>query len=437
MRATFFSSLLTSALAFSLPFVKERNRDSTVATFNSLSQRQLSEKGVYAHFMFGIISSYTAADWEKDISLAKAVGIDAFALNAGKDDHNDAQLTLAYDAADKLGFKLFISFDFAYWTTGDISTIATYLNTYGTRSSQLKVGDRAFVSTFIGDGFDWRAVEAQSIPLFACPNWQPGSFSTAASDCGFSWDAWPTTNNQPINQNKTTASDVNYINSLGGKPYMMPVSPWFFTHYGPDLYNKNWAFLSDFLWQSRWQQILDISPQYVEIITWNDFGESHYVGPLHPENPSVYAPNGQENGAKKWVEGMDHSAWMDVAAPYIKAYKAGASSPTVDEIVYYYHLSSKAAACSDAVGPPTGADFPLDNVFATILASAPATVIVNGQRADVQAGITTVVGPLNVGAPTFEFQRDGTTLFSGTGGKEITAERTVQPYNAFVGAIKA
>jgi hypothetical protein len=32
-----------------------------------------------------------------------------------------------------------------------------------------------------------------------------------------------------------------------------------------------------------------------------DFGESHYIGPLHDNNPSVYA--GGDNGAVKWVKG--------------------------------------------------------------------------------------------------------------------------------------
>jgi glucan endo-1,3-alpha-glucosidase len=36
----------------------------------------------------------------------------------GKDDYNDAQLTFAYAAAENTNFKVFISFDFAYWTSG-------------------------------------------------------------------------------------------------------------------------------------------------------------------------------------------------------------------------------------------------------------------------------------------------------------------------------
>ena len=94
------------------------------------------------------------------------------------------------------------------------------------------------------------------------------------------------------------------------------VSPWFFTHYGTGSFNKNWLFVSDFLWAQRWEQILQLKPQFLEIITWNgapsfpcpslhllnrviDFGESHYIGPLHPDKTSVYA--GGDTGAIEWV----------------------------------------------------------------------------------------------------------------------------------------
>src|ERR1700733_3945158 len=71
----------------------------------------------------------------------------------------------------------------------DMSTIAGYINTYGSRPAQFTYNQKVFVSTFIGDGFDWRSVESQSKPLFACPNWQTISLNSTSVDCGFSWDA--------------------------------------------------------------------------------------------------------------------------------------------------------------------------------------------------------------------------------------------------------
>lgn len=37
------------------------------------------------------------------------------------------------------------------------------------------------------------------------------------------------------------------------------------------------------LWYERWEAINWLGPDLVEIVTWNDWGESHYIGPLSDE----------------------------------------------------------------------------------------------------------------------------------------------------------
>ena len=66
---------------------------------------------VFAHFMVGIVSSYGPSNWERDMNMAKSYGIDGFALNVGKDSYTESQLRMAYDAAARVGFEVFISFD--------------------------------------------------------------------------------------------------------------------------------------------------------------------------------------------------------------------------------------------------------------------------------------------------------------------------------------
>lgn len=113
--------------------------------------------------------------------------------------------------------------------------------------------------------------------------------------------------------------DKQYREKLNGAPYMAAVSPWFFTHYGQDSYNKNWLYPSDNLLIDRWEMILGLNnpPPLLQIISWNDFGESHYIGPLRPHVPDVYA-----EGAETWVAGFRHYGWRDLMKPYIKAYKS-------------------------------------------------------------------------------------------------------------------
>ncbi|KZP29428.1 glycoside hydrolase family 71 protein [Athelia psychrophila] len=137
-----------------------------------LEDRATGTKYVFAHFIVGIVASYAQSDWTNDMKLAQAIGIDGFALNIGKDSYNAQQLGYAYAAAQALNFKVFLSFDFGYWGSGDTATIASYINTYGVLPAQFIYNNEIFVSTFVGDGFNWATVAAQSKPLFACPNYQ-------------------------------------------------------------------------------------------------------------------------------------------------------------------------------------------------------------------------------------------------------------------------
>lgn len=100
---------------------------------------------------------------------------------------------------------------------------------------------------------------------------------------------------------------------------MVAVSPWQFKN----LDNAgDWVELSDTLWNYRWQQAVnDVKPDIVEIVTWNDYGESHYISDINPlVNLGTQAP--------LYVDGYDHSHWRDVAKYYIEYFHTGAA-PTI------------------------------------------------------------------------------------------------------------
>lgn len=93
----------------------------------------------------------SAGDYDNDMARAKSMGIDAFALNIGTDDYTDEQLGYAYASAAKNGMKVFISFDFNWWSTSQASDVGAKIAQYGSEDAQLKVGangDQVFVSTF-------------------------------------------------------------------------------------------------------------------------------------------------------------------------------------------------------------------------------------------------------------------------------------------------
>lgn len=175
------------------------------------------------------MSGYTIDDWKTDMAQAKEIGIDGFALNCAPprvDSYTPRQIANAYEAATQLGFTVFISFDFAYWSTGDTAEITSTIGTYTNHPAQARYNGGALVSTFLGDSMDWNAVKSglngkkiTVIPMVQDPN--SLSHVTNGIDGAFSWYAWPTSgDNAVIKGPITTYWDNKFLQNLGGKPYM-------------------------------------------------------------------------------------------------------------------------------------------------------------------------------------------------------------------------
>lgn len=124
-----------------------------------------------------------------------------------------------------------------------------------------------------------------------------------------------------------------------------------------------------------------MQPQLVEILTWNDWGESHYIGP----NP-VYQ-SGIPPGAAWHVNSVVHSAWLNDLPYYIQLYKTGSPPPTTqytEHLTFWYRLNPT-SACSDGgtvcyntqyqTSYPPG-DCNVDAVFFTVFTAGTASVTV-------------------------------------------------------------
>ncbi|KAI1497932.1 glycoside hydrolase family 71 protein [Biscogniauxia marginata] len=278
--------------------------------------RQSAARQVFAHYIVGLTDGQTADQWQKDISEAKSAGIDGFALNIGSaDTWNDAQLQLAYDTAASNDFSVFLSFDMqtSSWT---VDQVVSFVNQYKSTGSQLKVNNVPVVSTFEGPGWadNWASVRSSTGGVFLIPDWSSlGAAGVGGRlsliDGAFNWGAWPEANQKTI----TTGNDIAYKSVLQGKPYMMGVSPYFYTNL--PRFGKNWYSSGDSLWYDRWKQVLEISPEYIEIITWNDYGESSYIN--EPVTKQIV------KGAETYVDGFSHAAFRFVLPYFISAYKAG------------------------------------------------------------------------------------------------------------------
>lgn len=463
-------ALLAASASFvsAAPSARRPDAGSSSSKSSLLDTRQddassSSDKLVFCHFMIGIISDRTSAsDYDSDMQIAKDLGIDAFALNIGTDDFTDTQLGYAYDSAANNDMKVFISFDFNWFSpTDDATKVGEIIANYSSHSAQLKVDGKVFASSFSGDGLDVSAVKgAAGTDVYFAPNFSPDKTSDVdVVDGALNWMGWDSNgdNKAPIPGHNVTVvqGDIHYNTWLGTKSYIAPVSPWFSTHYGIEVsYSKNFVFPSDLLWQDRWDQVLEKQPQFVEIITWNDYGESHYIGPLSSKH--------YDDGASKWVNDMPHDGFRDVAKPYIAAYKAGASSPddyvTEDKIVYWYrpHLSTAECDSTDNtiggdssnnasgnyfIGKPNGYEELADSVFVVTMLTADGSLTVtsgdNTQTFEAKAGVNSFEVDMGVGQQKFSLTRDTKTVLSGTSLKEIQDECIcgIYNFNAYVGTL--
>lgn len=234
---------------------------------------------------------------------------------------------------------------------------------------------------------------------------------------------------------------------------MIAVSPWYSTHFN----TKNWVFVCENLPTLRWEQMLSLQPDLIEIITWNgtltlyipgkssrklssnrsytDYGESHYIGP--------YSAHHSDDGSSQWAANMPHDAWRNLFKPYIAAYKSGAKTPTVeaDEVVYWYRPTPKGVVCTgDNLSAPMGANMLSDSIFVATMLTTPATLTVqSGNNApvsiDVPAGIVTSNVTMGVGAQSFKVTRDGQTILSGQGGLAVKDSCVHYNFNVYVGSI--
>ncbi|KAJ7469266.1 glycoside hydrolase family 71 protein [Mycena latifolia] len=229
---------------------------------------------VIAHFMVGNVASYTCKTGPTvripHIALASSKGLDGFVLNLGSDSWQP----------DK-----------------------KYITTYSAHPNVLQFAGKMLISTFSGEkctfgqlGRRWMDERSKTgppvhfIPAFFVDPTTLGTYQSI--DGAFNWNGgWP--------QSKVDTSfdtDTTYVSSA--------VSPWFFTHYGADSFNKNWIYnFDDWLFSERWEVLIKNREQ-VPIV------------------------EGSQPNSQAWVNGFDYQGWLDVMEYYIAYYKTGAA-PTI------------------------------------------------------------------------------------------------------------
>ncbi|KAF1993326.1 glycoside hydrolase family 71 protein [Amniculicola lignicola CBS 123094] len=331
-----------------------------------------------------MIGEITDEHTRQDIVNAKGLGLDAFALNFDQFAYwSEGTVDRLFNNADALGFGLFFSFDHAAGHLSAPSQYQDYLKKYITRPSYFKYNGRPLVSTFGGESIsdaDWAAFKSYvGNPLLIPGFYQIATASTVFNgrsnlDGVFSWNSWAYQSQGKVVV--PTIDDQAYLTAAhnSGKLFMMGMSPLQFKHY-PGI---SWYRRGEDNLEYRFGQVLAMQPDMLQLQTWNDRGESHYMGNLWPEPATGDASLG-------WTDGYDHKGYWQILSPFIQAWKRG-DTTTANMVpnngkpiqgTFWHHTLLTTADCSaDSVGKPSDIALAEDVVSGVILVAKGRTNLV-------------------------------------------------------------
>ncbi|KIK68677.1 glycoside hydrolase family 71 protein [Collybiopsis luxurians FD-317 M1] len=423
-----------------------RYRDALGFGNSSLASADLTRrdntKYVFMHHIVGNTYPYTYKDWVSDFALIGAIGVDAVALNIGRDPWQWDRVVDAYKAANAYNvdssrppLHLFISFDYSSFVCDDGYATVNWTNYFAKDPAQFTVNGRPMLSTW-GGGYDclgvdnWKKVKSQTNSFLMPFFWN--SENTFKTDWSFldSWYCWGCAWPQG-DWNKNTTDDTWYMGLLGSGRFATTVSGWMFTH----LPDKNFYLRGDeWLINNRWEELFQMRDQltFVEMVTWNDWGESDYFGPF----------GGAQPDGTYWAQDYPHSAWLDLSKYYISAFKTGSYPQINVDVVYWWcrpHATA-AVATADRYQKPTGWDWSEDYLWAAVFCSSTCTVTLTlGSSTqtfiDLPYGVSKLKLPMAPGQVKIRMIKGSQTVIDASPTAfSVVATPSLYNYNVFVGA---
>ena len=389
---------------------------------------------VFAHYM--LITRPPSGNYTNDINLAMAAGIDAFAINYGGVDVDwtvqQGYLAQFYENAAALNFKVFLTVDCT--SVPNAQMVLSLVGQYATHAAQFIYNGGIMLSSFETTGCAWNwyndVIKQTAHDIYLVPG-SCNSLPSQNFNQGEGSFTWVHPEFTPMQE---YAADVAFAaardNSGGTMKWMAGIAPWFFKRFDPV---DNWSNAQDdSVWVDRWLNLLKLKPDFIEIVTWNDWGESSYIGP---------ADTTKSVSSAYW-DTLDHSPFLRMAAVFIKAYKAGSSVVQVDPseedvFLFYRPQPAMVLGASDFLPLPWNASSLKDNVYVVPFLSAPATVTLNSggtsHQMSAPVGVSKMQIPWTWGPQSLTAQRNGATFATKTGGPGVAGQ--LSQYNGNVIAL--
>lgn len=318
------------------------------------------------------------------------MGFAAFAINlnveALSSDWAETCAQRLFDAAKDADFKCFISMDLNEASDKQRDKFTAYVNKFIGHDAYYRHDDKPFLSTFsVGDTHPARWTDflaglndSHGVYFVPEPDNYEGyyAFGQPEGTAAF-WDAWApvvdgvfsweTAWTKDGKSNVSTADwDEPHARAAHrrNRTYMVPMSSLQYKHWVTADRTDNWYRAGEVALPQRMAEVLamDPAPDFAEVITWNDAGESHYIGAVHPE--------GELPQFKEYANDdvYDHTAWQRLYRAFIDADARGMRPPDGQKYVgaLWYRAVTTDARCADR---PAGADTARDAVnYAVVVA---------------------------------------------------------------------
>jgi glucan endo-1,3-alpha-glucosidase len=421
-------------------------------------------KKVFAHYMV-CNKSYgngTVEGYKQDIKDAQAMGIDGFALNSGDWNKNYQQnVERIFQAASELGtdFKLFMSPDGCCGMphTEILEMVRSYIN----HPNYFKYSNRPFLSGWItGTGLKtkdfWnnamlRPLKKEGHNVYFVPFVYPSGYSSTPvygkliEDYSSRWKYFldgyfyfgatglPEYSQPSILNSAEKCAKVFHDSS---RTYMAPVTPYYWGEKQKNDGRRYFEFHGGEGIAAQWKSIIEIQkPEWVELVTWNDWGEGTYFSPMDDINKYWPFAGHPKPGFYK-----THKGFAELNKYYIEWYKSGQQPPIrSDNIYFFYRTHPKDAVAPDDLKGPVKKRIGevQDEIFVTTILTAPAKLLVISgdveKKYDVPAGIQHTRIPFNTGSQYFEISRKGKRVIYERG-EDISSNITEYNFNVYSGS---
>jgi glucan endo-1,3-alpha-glucosidase len=422
-----------------------------------------SPKKVFAHYMV-CNRSYgngSVEGYKQDIMDAQKMHIDGFALNVGGWDESYKQNTeRLFQAAAELGtnFKFFFSPDRCCGLNE--TQIIEMVTKYVKHPNHYKYNNLPFLSSWgMGGGVAerdyWKnAVLAPLqkagnnvyfVPfLFTSDFDETPDYSKYADNFNIWWKDFingyfyfgpvgvPTYTEPSILTSGEGSAKVFHDNDL---TFMGSVSPYYWGEKQTSAGRRYFEYNGGEGIEAQWKSIMNIQkPEWIELVTWNDWGEGSYFSPMDDINKYwPYAGHPQLGFYKS------HLGFAQLNKYYIDWYKTGFQAPIKDNNIYFFYRThpKDLAASNDPKGPVYWRTGDLkDEIYVTTMLNGPAElrVITGGttKTFKVPSGIAHTRIPFKTGTQIFELWKNDKRILQKQG-EDINGSITEYNFNVYSG----